>query len=247
LKFSAGRIFIVDYLGRRRGVALLCNVRDKKGMGFLRFCKRVLFLIVLILSLYSGYTAFAYAVFPNHEELVVFVNNSSIETDVPALRSLRTGRTFVPLRAVFENMGYTVAWNSSNRVVALFNGKHSIYFDTTGRTLEVEGKPIAYQTDWFMLKNNRILVPESLFTQIISMIDSDLRTHIVQPGDTLSSVSQIYFGTSNPTIWANIRESNGMMSDALMIGQEIIIPDPGERIILRVENQFVRITTHNLR
>jgi len=50
------------------------------------------------------------------------------------------------------------------------------------------------------------------------------QTHIVQSGDTLSSVAQRFYGASNPTLWALIREANGMTSDALRVGQTITIP-----------------------
>jgi len=51
-----------------------------------------------------------------------------------------------------------------------------------------------------------------------------VQTHVVQSGDTLSSVAQRFYGASNPTLWALIREANGMTSDALRVGDTITIP-----------------------
>jgi len=49
-------------------------------------------------------------------------------------------------------------------------------------------------------------------------------THIVQPGDSLSSISKTYFGTSE--FYPKIAELNGLRGkDAIRVGQVLYLPD----------------------
>lgn len=50
----------------------------------------------------------------------VYVNGSSLETsDQPAV--IMGGRTMVPMRAIFEELGCTVKWDGANRSVTAFD------------------------------------------------------------------------------------------------------------------------------
>ncbi|CAM3912966.1 NlpC/P60 family protein [Alkalicoccus chagannorensis] len=53
---------------------------------------------------------------PSYEEVNVQVNGSGIDTDQAAI--LKNGRTLVPMRAIFEELGASVQWNSSSQTVS---------------------------------------------------------------------------------------------------------------------------------
>ena len=50
------------------------------------------------------------------------------------------------------------------------------------------------------------------------------RTHVVQPGESLSSISRKYFGT--PDFYGKIAETNNLKSrDRIRVGQVLVLPD----------------------
>jgi LysM repeat protein len=50
-----------------------------------------------------------------------------------------------------------------------------------------------------------------------------LRIHIVKKGDTLRTIAREYLGNSQKV--EKIRKINGLRSDTLRVGSELIIPD----------------------
>jgi len=72
------------------------------------------------------------------------------------------------------------------------------------------------------------------------------RTHVVQPGDSLSAISRKYYG--NPDLYGKIAVANGLRShDRIRVGQVLVIPDgPSPPVILETaddENQAERTVT----
>ena len=54
----------------------------------------------------------------------VFYNNNRLDLSVPPI--VRNGRTLVPLRGIFENMGAVVAWDSKNKTIVITKGNIKI-------------------------------------------------------------------------------------------------------------------------
>lgn len=50
---------------------------------------------------------------------IIFVNNEEVVTDTASI--IRDGRTYIPLRAVFEAFGYSVEWHDSSNTVLINN------------------------------------------------------------------------------------------------------------------------------
>ena len=208
---------------------------------------RTTLLLTLVLSLYAGHTVFA-SEFEGYEELRLSINNRLIETGVPALLSLSSDQIFIPLRVAAEHMGYTITWDSKNRVAAISRDGETIYLNTAEYTIEMGGRLNTIANNRFIIKDGRILLDGSLFYRIffIGQLQSEDITYTVQSGDTLNSISQLFFGRSNPETWELIRAANGMTNDNLRPGMVIIIPEDrgfSSRILYNEATKTVDIAT----
>ena len=52
------------------------------------------------------------------------------------------GRTLIPLRGVFDKMGYTIAWNGNTKTASLANGTNEINVVIGESTLHINGKSV---------------------------------------------------------------------------------------------------------
>lgn len=71
----------------------------------------------------------------------VYVNNSELACDQPAVA--RNGRTFVPLRAIFEALGATVEWNGVNQTITAVKGNTTVRMRLNGTTMSKNGQLIS--------------------------------------------------------------------------------------------------------
>ncbi len=81
------------------------------------FSKTIILITVLIFCL--SLTAFA-----DEKPVSVYVNNQKIEFDVNPI--IENGRTLVPLRGVFENLGAQVDWNKNIMQVVIKDGNNDV-------------------------------------------------------------------------------------------------------------------------
>lgn len=54
----------------------------------------------------------------------VVLDGKTLDFDVPPI--IQEGRTLVPMRAIFEKLGYTVEWDGENRAIKATDGKNTI-------------------------------------------------------------------------------------------------------------------------
>lgn len=68
----------------------------------------------------------------------IYVNNELIENDTIAVA--KDGRTYLPIRVVLENAGYTVEWDSDTRTVNayIFNENELVRYSTSNLSLLVD-------------------------------------------------------------------------------------------------------------
>ena len=90
------------------------------------------------------------------DEIRVFLNNNEVIFDCPP--EVLNDRTMVPVRAIFEAMGFVVQWNSETSGAVAFNDEYSLSFFV--------GEPYIYVNDEVrridtapVVINSRILVP----------------------------------------------------------------------------------------
>jgi len=89
------------------------------------------------------------------------VNGKKIEID-PGKGTevvIKNGRTFLPIRALIENMGGEVEWNQSEQKVSLYLNKHKIYLWIGNKTAKVDGVNKETDVEPYISNTNRTMLP----------------------------------------------------------------------------------------
>jgi len=89
------------------------------------------------------------------------VNGKKIEID-PGKGTevvIKNGRTFLPIRALIENMGGEVEWNQSEQKVSLYLNKHKIYLWIGNKTAKVDGVNKETDVEPYISATNRTMLP----------------------------------------------------------------------------------------
>lgn len=102
-----------------------------------RWARRLLFYLVLLLAV----VLFADAAFA--KEVTLLVDGAAVSMDVPPM--IEDGRTLVPVRAPFEQMGAEVEWLASEKQVTVRYGEREVVLYIGQQTFYVDG--VAKQFD----------------------------------------------------------------------------------------------------
>lgn len=71
-------------------------------------------------------------------DIKVIVNGKTLETDQNPM--LINQRTMVPMRAIFEELGYNVAWSDTNRTIEATDGTNTINMQIDNKTMRFNSK-----------------------------------------------------------------------------------------------------------
>ena len=111
--------------------------------------------------------------------ITVMVNGSKVEFDCqPALHS---GRTMVPLRAIFEALGAEVEWEQGTQTITAKNGKDTAKFAINSDLLNKNGASVSLDVP-AMLVGERTMVPVRAIAESFNCSvswDSDTKTVII--------------------------------------------------------------------
>lgn len=121
----------------------------------------------------------------NAQDVQVFVDGSRVGFDQAPV--LMDGRTLVPLRGVFEQMGATVVWDAAQRRVLANSGGTQVVLPIGSYTAYVDGQPLRLDVP-AMIVNARTLVPlrfiaESLGAEVAWNAAS--RTVVINSGEAV--------------------------------------------------------------
>lgn len=138
-------------------------------------------------------------------DISIVVNDAEISTDVaPAVMN---GRTLVPARAVFENMGAEVGWNSQTKAVTVKLNQAEVKLTLGSRVAKVNGTNICLDQP-AMAVNGRTLVP-------VRFISESLGAKVGWNGDT----STVTIETNENLGLGKPKSSSG----AAVLGQEMVM------------------------
>lgn len=90
------------------------------------------------------------------EEITVTVSGEAVAFDVAP--EIINGRTFVPVRAIFEAMGASVSWDAKNETVFAEKLGKTIEFEIGDKEVDYSGKKVKLDAAP-LIKNGRTLVP----------------------------------------------------------------------------------------
>ena len=89
------------------------------------------------------------------------------------------GRTLVPARGVFENMGYTVEWDGKTSTASVSNGETKIEIPVGEKNLVVDGDPVEIDVPAQII-NDRTMLPLRAISQALGMqVEWDDKTRTV--------------------------------------------------------------------
>ena len=91
------------------------------------------------------------------DPIAIYVNGRELFTEEVA-PTIRHNRTFLPLRAVTEELGYTVAWDGDKKEVTLTKGDASVVMTIGEKSYRLNGKDAAMDVAPY-LENNRTFIP----------------------------------------------------------------------------------------
>jgi len=91
-----------------------------------------------------------------NEEISVYINNQKVAFDVQP--QIIEGRTMVPLRAIFENLGAEVQWDGATKTVTSVKGNTRVVLVLNSNIMTVDGNEIILDVPATEL-NGRTLVP----------------------------------------------------------------------------------------
>lgn len=92
--------------------------------------------------------------------------NGKIVPISPSARILN-GSTFIPLRGVFENVGATVSWNDSDKLITIVKDATTIKLQIGNKTAYVDGKPFTLETAPFISPEGSTYVPLRFISETI--------------------------------------------------------------------------------
>ena len=126
-------------------------------------------------------------------EVTVKVDGKVISSDVAP--QIISGRTMVPLRAIFEALGATVAWNDSTRTVTAVKGNDVVNCTIDSYVMLVNGVEKALDVAP-MIVNSRTLVPARFVAEAFGCnVAWDGEKRLV----TITSKATCYPGTDIPS------------------------------------------------
>lgn len=91
------------------------------------------------------------------DPIAVYVNGRELR-DEETTPTIRHDRTFLPLRAVTEELGYTVAWDGDKKEVTLTKGDASVVMTIGEKAYRLGGKTAAMDVAPY-LEKNRTFIP----------------------------------------------------------------------------------------
>ena len=106
--------------------------------------------LILIIAMSVGSVVFA------TDNIAVKLNGQTLSFDVPP--QLINGRTMVPMRAIFENLGATVNWEQSTQTVTSVKGTTTIRLTIGVPNIVINGSTKSLDTAPCVI-NERTLVP----------------------------------------------------------------------------------------
>lgn len=119
----------------------------------------------IIITLIMTSTVFAAAPVPANVK--VFVSGKAVTFDQEPV--IISGRTLVPLRAIFEALGAKVEWHNATRTVTATRGSDQILLQVGNKTATVNNKAVTLDVEPIII-SGRTLVPARFIAESFGMV-----------------------------------------------------------------------------
>ena len=132
------------------------------------------------------------------------------------------GRTFLSVRATAHLLGFDIGYDEKTNTVMLTSGGviPTVLGPATMPPLPVPTHTVQPDT----ITVGQTLVIPKVLPRIDGFAGEPVRTHTVQPGQTLPGIAQQWYGDSGE--WIRIAQANDLFTPyTIHVGQALIIPD----------------------
>jgi uncharacterized protein YkwD len=121
--------------------------------------------VLMVMTLFASAFVYADTSDENTSEIRVLIDNVAVEFYVPP--QIVSGRTLVPMRAIFEALGATVDWDSATQTVTALTRWEQTVILTVGSTeISVDGS-LSQMDIAPIIQNGRTLVPARFVAQAL--------------------------------------------------------------------------------
>lgn len=186
----------------------------------------VLFAVTLFLSPVS------YA--DTNQDISVLINGSKIEFDVPP--TVLNGRTLVPMRKIFEELGATVRWDQNTKTVTAWRGERTFSLQIGGMEYVLDNQKYSLDVPATVI-NQRTLIPARLVAEAFDCeVTWDQSAHsVIIVGNIPNLTTDIENGNGadaegSPTVSGNARrkrivigEDSKNTMEATIDGSKVLI------------------------
>ncbi|MDP4152507.1 MAG: stalk domain-containing protein [Bacillota bacterium] len=162
----------------------------------------LLLIAVMIITMLPGAAA------GQEKGIEVYFKGSQISFDVAP--SITNGRTMVPMRAIFETLGYIVDWDGSTEAITAQKGDSSIMLTVGSSTASAGGKNITLDAPP-VIDNGRVLVP-------LRFVSESAGYDVLWDGDN----RKVYIEPRNPDEYDSVQED---VSIAAGVGDSVLYLD----------------------
>ncbi|MDP4153518.1 MAG: stalk domain-containing protein, partial [Bacillota bacterium] len=138
----------------------------------------------------------------------VYYKGSKIAFD--AVPKISNGRTMVPMRAIFETLGYTIDWNGDNGIVTANKDNTTIVLNVGSEKATVNSKELSLDAPPF-IDNGRVLVP-------LRFVGESAGYDVLWDGDN----HKVYIEQRNPNEYDSVQDSDSV---AVGSGNSILYVD----------------------
>ena len=134
-------------------------------------------ILILVMSFILGLSVSLGSVVFSADNITVKLNGQTLSFDVPP--QLINGRTMVPMRAIFENLGATVNWEQSTQAVTSVKETTTISLTIGAPSIVINGSIKSLDTAPCVI-NGRTLVPVRAVSEAFNLnVDWDSATNTV--------------------------------------------------------------------
>lgn len=133
--------------------------------------KQNFILAVFFFSLVCFFPVFA------SEPPTIYIDNE--KTDFPVSPVIQNDRILVPMRTIFESLGYSVIWEPKEKTITGIKGSTNIQMQIDQKTAQKNGKPISLETPPILIQSTTMVPIRFVAESVQAEVDWNTDSHIV--------------------------------------------------------------------
>ena len=182
------KIYTHSYFPQNKFVLKFSKINLFQRRDFIMKKKCMVALLTAVMSVSICSSAFA--------EAKIEIDGRSIITDTPPIIS--KGRTFVPMRSIFEALGANIIWTDTSKSVLATLGDKKVFITVGDSLAFINDSPVSLDTP-AQIVNDRVLVPVRFVSEALGYtVDWNNSTQTVSINSSNTNETNIEKNTTDP-------------------------------------------------